>query len=953
MKQKVFTMVCSIIALYWLAVLTVIPTAAEAFTVTYSCPAITADIGQKVTLSSYSVEFSYGTATSAEAITWSSEKLTITNGTVTPTATGVYKLIASSSGKIRTVYLVVKNASDTEYVLYSNDFSNTDISDWRVVQQSSGATVNVSDGKLILDASGNSSYYIRILLPEWLGAFGDCRITATLTMEKAASSTNWLSLMARVQSNNTPYWQACLRQKATASNGTEIAERTVADKWNVTHTAAYSESISGSKLYQFSFELQGTTATTSIDGQSLLHSSVMTNHSGRMGIQTRGAKVLIDSVKVTVPTSAIEIPSANVHTVREQKSNLALTPVMASFVRTSDDLNSIQKTSPAVAVLYVNADLKVTREDASVLCPLGDALSKLGETVIPAFYIKDSATVSPLCEALKKSGLGDVMFISADSGILNSARIAFPDSQAILDCTGASISSDTDLLALRAKANRCRARVILLSAKSATRDNVEYLQRRFMTVWTTAATETQAAYLAAITSGANGIVLSDRAAYEVMLTKYFEKNTLTRQVNVIGHRGVPSLSQENTVAGSVLAFNKGATMIENDIYLTRDNVIVVMHDSTLDRTTNGSGKVENFTYEQLQKFSVNVNQSPPSEPIPSREDYFKEFKGKDVQLVIEIKKDANTAIVSALAELIEKYDIADQVNVITFSESFVNSMRQQLPEISVGYLTSSIAMSESAADQTLRDIMNIVCPLATTYNPSYASGALGYNTLRLTSYRGLTVWPWTVNKQADFDKYLLLGTNGITTNYSQWVTNYTRRIDAPASEITVGSDGVDFKIIKQTYGRATSQITNAQLVVVDDGGANVTYSDGKLSATGNGTATVYFKLNCLTASGSTYYLCTEPVRVTAAASTTSPDSDTTSAEPQSPASPGTSTAVPQSSTSPADADSTTTWQGSAGSQSNAHENSYDKIAPVIIIIITVSVIVCSAIAVVIIKKSKR
>ena len=53
MKQKVFTMVCSIIALYWLAVLTVIPTEAEAFTVTYSCPAITADIGQIVTLSSY------------------------------------------------------------------------------------------------------------------------------------------------------------------------------------------------------------------------------------------------------------------------------------------------------------------------------------------------------------------------------------------------------------------------------------------------------------------------------------------------------------------------------------------------------------------------------------------------------------------------------------------------------------------------------------------------------------------------------------------------------------------------------------------------------------------------------------------------------------------------------------------------------------------------------------
>lgn len=891
---------CLALALLCLGGLIILPTAAaDGSTVKFSCPAIAAEVGQSVKLTAYAVEFTSSTATAADKITWSSEAIKIgADGSVTPTAAGVYALTATAGTASRTVYLVAKGAGDSEYVLYSNDFSSTDISDYRVVQQTGGATIDVVDGKLVLDASGSSSYYIRLLLPTWLSVFGDCKLTAELTIEKAAATTNWISLMARIQNNNSPYWQACLRQGATAANGTELAERTSANKWNVTHKCAYSEAISASKQYEYSFELQGSNACSSINGEQLLFSSTMTQTSGSLGIQSRGCRLVIDSIKVTLPTGTLEVPEANVHTTREQSSNLIMTPTVVAQIKTAAELDAIQTLSPSVAVLNVNSALEVTSPDGGRLCTLDAALEALGKTVIPAFYLGDKATVTALCAELERRGLEDVLFISADDSLLSLARTTYTPSQAVLDCRGVTAESLTDTAALyqlRHRANACLARTILLSDAAASRDNVEYLQRLFMTVWSEPA-DTATGYVSAITSGANGIVVADRASYEALLTSCFEKNTMTRLVGIIGHRGVPSLAQENTIAGSVLAYESGATMIENDIYLARDGVIVVMHDTTINKTTNGTGKVESFTSEELKQYSVVSNTNCDPEPIPTLEDYFKEFKGKDVQLVVEIKKDASTKIVDALAELIEKYDIADQVNVITFSESFMKLMHQKLPGISVGYLTSSITQNEDDADTTLETVLGTVSPLGTTYNPKYSVGKLGHNLLRRLSERGLTAWPWTLNDRSAFDEYLLLGVGGITTNYSQWSKSYLRRLDAPESEITVGADGADFKLTQLTYGRKTTEVTDAQLVVVESNGADVSYADGRLSASGSGSATVYFRKSCRTSSGKAYYLCTEPVIVTAsAAGATTPNGDTsaeTTPSPDATTTPATTTTAP-------------------------------------------------------------
>ena len=881
------TLVCT------LPVMTV-GTAAASPVVSFSSPAIGADTGSKVTLSSYAVEFKDGTTTAANQITWSSSDITVTDGTVTPDKTGVYKLTATAGSNTKTIYLVVKAPTDTEYVLFYDDFSNAALEGYHTAQLTDGASYSVNDGNLVLDASHSGDGYVRLLLPSWLGEFGDYSITTSATIVSSTAASRWFSIAARVQNSNYPYWQAAVRQNATASNGMEIAEKNASNAWNVTHKGAFTEDISANKYYTITFNLCGSSATTYINGVKQLHSDTMTFTTGEVGLFLRGMTASYDYIKVTLATEEKEAQPTpySVNEVRDPKSNIILTPAMVSYVDSAATLADIQKNSPAVAVLYVNSALEVTDAAGAKITTLEDALAKLDGKIIPAFYIKDDATFTALKTYLGKEKMFDFYLMSDNAEVLKSARKKYPTSFGILDCTGRTISTEADLIAVRDDANTSYAKVVLLPESAITYDNVQFLQKLIMTVWSKTA-DTKASYLKAITAGVNGMVTADRATLEKMFTEYFSKNTMIRPVNIIGHRGIPSLAQENTLAGSILAYEKGANMIEMDIYLSADNQIVVMHDDTIDRTTNGTGKTQSFTVEQLQKFVVDGNTAFKSETIPTLEDYFKEFKDKDVILDIEIKSSASAKIEAELKNLIEKYDMADQVFVITFSESHMTLMRNTLPNISVGYLTGAITLNEKEPLATLEAVLKKIQGFATSYNPSYASNSLGPNLMRAASYRGLTIWPYTINNNADLHNYILYGTYGITTNYSQYVTGYAKRLTAPASEITASENGVDFELTKTTYGRVTSPAKDAKLVVVDRDGLEVTFANGKLSAKGTGTATVFFQLAVRMTTGQTYYLCSEPVTVKGEAAV-----ETTPAETTPATTPDETTPAPE--TTPAD-----------------------------------------------------
>ncbi|MFI9328185.1 glycerophosphodiester phosphodiesterase [Kitasatospora sp. NPDC052868] len=105
---------------------------------------------------------------------------------------------------------------------------------------------------------------------------------------------------------------------------------------------------------------------------------------------------------------------------------------------------------------------------------------------------------------------------------------------------------------------------------------------------------------------------------------------------VIGHRGSPLSAPENTMASFETALTQGADWLETDVQTTRDGVPVLMHDATVDRTTNGRGAVSDLTAAQIADLRVTVGPGP-AEPVATLDQLLRRLAGSSVTLLMELK----------------------------------------------------------------------------------------------------------------------------------------------------------------------------------------------------------------------------------------------------------------------------------------------------------------------------
>ena len=204
MKKKLIRLLSIILTLI-LITLTLSSTAVNIFaadntktTVAFRSPAIPASVGDTVDLTKYAVEFTSGSVTDS-GISWSSSEITVSNNKVSPSAKGVYKLTATSTSSTKTVYLVVKAANETEYVLYEDDFSANTLNNY-----STSGNCSIENGQLVLNSKGTSDAYV--LLPSWLADFGNYSVTTSVNMKEADDNRRWLSVMYRVKNPSAPFF---------------------------------------------------------------------------------------------------------------------------------------------------------------------------------------------------------------------------------------------------------------------------------------------------------------------------------------------------------------------------------------------------------------------------------------------------------------------------------------------------------------------------------------------------------------------------------------------------------------------------------------------------------------------------------------------------------------------------------------------------------------------------
>lgn len=242
---------------------------------------------------------------------------------------------------------------------------------------------------------------------------------------------------------------------------------------------------------------------------------------------------------------------------------------------------------------------------------------------------------------------------------------------------------------------------------------------------------------------------------------------------VIAHQGGDGLWPSDTMYAFERAVAMGVDMLEMDLHVTSDGGLVLMHDETVDRTTDGTGRLEDMTLAEVKALDAGYRWTPDDgQTFPYRgqgitvataEELFQTFS--EMAMNIEIKLVESQPVARPFCELIRKYNMQDKVLVASFHQDAMDEFRATCPEVS-----TSIAQNE-----VINFFVRQKLGLASSYSPpgqavqvpEYRSGlhVLTDGFVKDSQKRGMDVHAWTINEVEDMQRMIDLGVNGIITDY--------------------------------------------------------------------------------------------------------------------------------------------------------------------------------------------
>lgn len=229
-----------------------------------------------------------------------------------------------------------------------------------------------------------------------------------------------------------------------------------------------------------------------------------------------------------------------------------------------------------------------------------------------------------------------------------------------------------------------------------------------------------------------------------------------RDIKTIGHRGYSAEAPENTLASFRLAGESGIDCAECDISPTKDGKWVIMHDATVDRTTDGTGKVSDFTFEEIRRLKIDKGSNIeryPNEKVPELTEYLDICRQYKMTAVIEIKSQTKVADLEALAGLLYARKECDSFIFISFSRELIKTMKAYMPANLCFLLTKSFG-TDTIRFCTENGIDGI------DFRYTDVSDA----TIKKLTDAGLIPVAWTVNDTTKIQHLYEMGVSYITTD---------------------------------------------------------------------------------------------------------------------------------------------------------------------------------------------
>ncbi|WP_091283482.1 glycerophosphodiester phosphodiesterase family protein [Micromonospora haikouensis] len=258
-------------------------------------------------------------------------------------------------------------------------------------------------------------------------------------------------------------------------------------------------------------------------------------------------------------------------------------------------------------------------------------------------------------------------------------------------------------------------------------------------------------------------------------------------LTVIAHRGASAAAPENTLVAQEIARRSGADFVENDVQPSRDGVPFVLHDATVDRTTDGSGAIRTLTAAQLKALDAGSWFAPQyaGARLPTLAEQLVDLRTRGGNLLLEIKGAHTRDEVARIVEVIRAEKMTARVFVQSFEVDALRYTRELAPELPTGLLRSGLDADPVAVARELG---------VTAYNPTGTALLARPSVIADLHAAGVAVMAWTVDSPAQWQQLERIGTDGIITNrpaeLAGWSAAGQLGAAVPTVSIAAPADGV-------------------------------------------------------------------------------------------------------------------------------------------------------------------
>jgi glycerophosphoryl diester phosphodiesterase len=260
---------------------------------------------------------------------------------------------------------------------------------------------------------------------------------------------------------------------------------------------------------------------------------------------------------------------------------------------------------------------------------------------------------------------------------------------------------------------------------------------------------------------------------------------------ITAHRGFAEVAPENTMSAFEAALQAGADACEFDVHMTLDGTLVVFHDDTIGRTTNGTGVLKELTYAYLSTLDAGSWKDPKyaGEKIPTLHQTLTFFQKNNMVAVLEIKV---ADIVDEILDMLYATKMDKRTVIISFEESAISKIISEKPEIPALLLLANVAYNTGSTQNKVDNISQkadqigtkyvgpfsfqlekldpavlpeVIYKLSNNIDPGELPLALDAETVAALHEKGYLIDAWTVDSEENIRDLVTFKVDFLTTNY--------------------------------------------------------------------------------------------------------------------------------------------------------------------------------------------